>query len=386
MNKIKVHHGNFKAQRNLKKIKVISIDFSDTHFNQCSFKDIIFENCTFSCCYFENCSFTNIEFNNCSFSESNGDIDVLNTISKFKLVVLPTIFNDCEFYEINFVNNTSLNFSYFVNCTIPFDMTFTDAELAHCCFVCCKFGNIIMDGCDLSSCNFIDIKVTFFSFSLDKNKNDSIINKHTSFDNFISDYKLESDDYEKISDFYFKLSNIFYENNFMAQYSKYYYLSRYYDKKAEYLFHKKVFKYLNDFICGFGEKPGRTLLVALFVIFLFSIIFMFSGLSLPDYYTKDMVTMYQPDYKFWQDIVKSSETLSGILYGIVKLLFYYIPIEYLKDYVYFFYFSVVTFTTVGYGDITPISPLSKILSNIEMLIGVTLAGIWVATLSRKMMR
>ena len=49
------------------------------------------------------------------------------------------------------------------------------------------------------------------------------------------------------------------------------------------------------------------------------------------------------------------------------------------------YFSLVTFTTVGYGDIIPLGT-SIILSSIEMILGVTLVGIWTATLARKITR
>ena len=54
-----------------------------------------------------------------------------------------------------------------------------------------------------------------------------------------------------------------------------------------------------------------------------------------------------------------------------------------KDFINSLYFSIVTFTTVGYGDITPVGFFSTLLSAIEMLLGVTMVGIWTATLSRK---
>ena len=56
-----------------------------------------------------------------------------------------------------------------------------------------------------------------------------------------------------------------------------------------------------------------------------------------------------------------------------------------KDFMKSLYFSIVTFTTVGYGDITPIG-YSVLLSGIEMLLGVTMVGIWTATLARKITR
>jgi hypothetical protein len=33
------------------------------------------------------------------------------------------------------------------------------------------------------------------------------------------------------------------------------------------------------------------------------------------------------------------------------------------------YFSIVTLTTVGYGDITPVHPIARSISNLEAIIG-----------------
>ena len=57
----------------------------------------------------------------------------------------------------------------------------------------------------------------------------------------------------------------------------------------------------------------------------------------------------------------------------------------LVDFLEALYFSLVTFTTVGYGDIIPVG-VSIILSSIEMILGVTMVGIWTATLARKITR
>ena len=48
------------------------------------------------------------------------------------------------------------------------------------------------------------------------------------------------------------------------------------------------------------------------------------------------------------------------------------------------YFSVVTFTTLGYGDILPISPLGKIMVIAEVSIGYIMLGLLVAIFSQRM--
>lgn len=47
------------------------------------------------------------------------------------------------------------------------------------------------------------------------------------------------------------------------------------------------------------------------------------------------------------------------------------------------YFSVVTFTTLGYGDIEPVSALAKIAVAAEVLLGYLMLGLLVAILSKK---
>jgi hypothetical protein len=49
----------------------------------------------------------------------------------------------------------------------------------------------------------------------------------------------------------------------------------------------------------------------------------------------------------------------------------------------YLYFSVVTFTTVGYGDIVPISSLSKLIVISEILLGYLMGGLLVAILAKR---
>ncbi|HLC16926.1 MAG TPA: pentapeptide repeat-containing protein [Thermodesulfovibrionia bacterium] len=50
-----------------------------------------------------------------------------------------------------------------------------------------------------------------------------------------------------------------------------------------------------------------------------------------------------------------------------------------------FYFSVVTFTTLGYGDITPASLLGQILVIIEVCLGYIMGGLFVTILARRLL-
>ncbi len=46
-----------------------------------------------------------------------------------------------------------------------------------------------------------------------------------------------------------------------------------------------------------------------------------------------------------------------------------------------FYFSIITFTTIGYGDITPVTGLGKIIACISAIFGVGLHGLFIGIIS-----
>ena len=48
-----------------------------------------------------------------------------------------------------------------------------------------------------------------------------------------------------------------------------------------------------------------------------------------------------------------------------------------------FYFSVITFTTLGYGDILPLNNIAKAVVISEVLIGFVMLGLLVGIISRK---
>jgi len=51
-----------------------------------------------------------------------------------------------------------------------------------------------------------------------------------------------------------------------------------------------------------------------------------------------------------------------------------------------FYYSVVTFTTLGYGDMSPVGPIMKLLSSIQSFLGAVFMALIVVVLARKWMR
>jgi hypothetical protein len=50
----------------------------------------------------------------------------------------------------------------------------------------------------------------------------------------------------------------------------------------------------------------------------------------------------------------------------------------------YFYFSLVTFTTLGYGDIVPVTVLEKVVSGLEVLLGFIMLGVFINLIQRKL--
>lgn len=98
-----------------------------------------------------------------------------------------------------------------------------------------------------------------------------------------------------------------------------------------------------NILCGYGEKPYRIILTALSTILLFALFYFFSGaIERPGY----------PSYSIpWFDYI---------------------------------YYSTITFTTVGYGDLVP-KPfcLFRLMAAIEAFSGVFVTGLFIFTLARK---
>ncbi|MEA1972863.1 MAG: potassium channel family protein, partial [Candidatus Cloacimonadota bacterium] len=128
---------------------------------------------------------------------------------------------------------------------------------------------------------------------------------------------------------------------------------------------------LSRLTLGYGEKPTRSLGISFLVILFFSLAFMKSGLTFS--FVQENSGIIQYDFNLIE------------IFKVIFQLDIDTIVKVSQEWGNFFYFSIVTFSTVGYGDITTVNALGRFLASIEMALGVTMAGIWVATLLRKMM-
>lgn len=122
----------------------------------------------------------------------------------------------------------------------------------------------------------------------------------------------------------------------------------------------RVWGFLEEVLIGYGEKPFRTIGVSAVLIVLFSFLYLFLGFE----YSTSSQSIY-----VCRNPVTHPLELADIFSDVGLSL----------------YLSVETFTTLGYGDVRPIGA-SRVFATMEALLGVVLMSLFVATLSRVMIR
>lgn len=148
----------------------------------------------------------------------------------------------------------------------------------------------------------------------------------------------------------------------------YYYKERAYGSKimkssdypthSEYLY-ARFFDRLSKYAIGYGERPWNILIVTVLIISIFAFLYMFVGIS----------------------------TIDNKIIGLDFRNIRNYPFEELINmYVDLWYFSMITFSTVGYGDMIVTTILGKILVTIEVFLGVTIGATWASVVIKRMIR
>lgn len=117
---------------------------------------------------------------------------------------------------------------------------------------------------------------------------------------------------------------------------------------------------LSRWITGYGEKPLRIVGTSAIVIGVWGLLYpLLGGIVITT--TGEPLHVFEPVGTPLQDLPGGKWLMS-------------------------FYFSVITFTTLGYGDIHPASAPAQILAGLESLMGGALLALLVAVLSLKITR
>ena len=323
--------GNISKDLNI--ISYVKLEYND--FKRCKFKDVIFKDCIFNGNIFSKCIFENVLFENCGFYR----LDNINIFS-----------DDCIFIKTIF-KNCNLENSVFKECRIN-DLKFIESNLENTIF-----SNMIINNNQISDCDCRGIKIINSSIEKLKfeDKNITRLDEYVFIDNIRIDKKYKKS-YEEVAKVYKNIAKKLEENNLINCASEYYYLSKCIENRALTGI-DKIKSTIYWLLCGYGERPTYALITSLEIIFVFAVIYMFTGLSING---------------------ATVNYMEAFSYGLAER-------NVITDFMSSLYFSMVTFTTVGYGDITPLN-LSIFLSGVEMFLGLTMMGIWTATLARKIIR
>lgn len=156
-----------------------------------------------------------------------------------------------------------------------------------------------------------------------------------------------TEDNENIGYYYYNERN--YASNFLKK--------KKYGGYKDYLLND-FFDFLSRHLIGYGQRPIKLLLISFFIISLFAFIYLFTGIKTLEY-----------------GLIKFN--LIDNTYSIYELITFYIEA---------WYFSMITFSTVGYGDIIVLGVLGKMLVCMEVFLGITIHATWTSVLFSRMIK
>jgi hypothetical protein len=125
---------------------------------------------------------------------------------------------------------------------------------------------------------------------------------------------------------------------------------------------------LNWFLTRHGESLGQILKVSVGVILLSALLYPLGGFS-----SSENDVAYQYSLSPWLQADSLSESGSAL-------------IQTAETFLQGLYFSVITFTTIGYGDLYPTGWFSKVLVGVESLAGAILIALFIFVLGRRVAR
>ncbi|MBP1019251.1 ion transporter [Serratia fonticola] len=239
----------------------------------------------------------------------------------------PLIIREKKFYCISF-KDTCISNVKFINCDF-YDCLFIGSTLTNCDVIDCKFHGTNTHKIKIERC-LIDPKQFLGNFEL---KYDANIAVDLYQELYKNSKKEEQPKYSNESLYRMKVA-LGYNLNY-----------KYRSKKIGVIrfSYEKIKDLINRSTTGYGLKVGRILLTVLISIFIMSII----------------------NFKFKHDF----STTHGI-----------------NTFIDAFYFTCITVTTLGYGDITPVTDITKIIVIVESLVGFLFMSLFVSAFINRILR
>jgi hypothetical protein len=125
-------------------------------------------------------------------------------------------------------------------------------------------------------------------------------------------------------------------------------------------YHSAVKSELSRWVMEYGSNPWRIVTISVLVIVVFAFLYPMTG------HIEDLT------------LPEGNRAVGWLVERPTEAPRYYLTVVFLKS----LYFSVVTFATLGYGDIRPVGTLARMLATAETVLGSVLIALLVFVLSR----
>lgn len=339
----------------------VNITFQDVDFFNCKFSNCSFQDVKFIDCSFIGCSFFTTNFNKCITDYSLSFMGCMFSLVKFSDSILHGIFICDSMFHIVEFHDTHLASSVFDR----------DAY-----FKTQFYNNCNLNGVTISPViNWMDIQfVNETSFT--KVNSQTIIGKFDKKDNLydadFNDIVTSRNKYSYIANSYRSLYKQFKMNNENNYDEFFLYNASNYEAKCKTGISRLLYQ-IAKLSCGYGEKWKNSVIFSISFIFLFAFIYMAVGIE-----------------------VTNSRLLSAANRATDTYMINYLftsghpdPVTFLqtiKDFTICVYFSIMTFTTVGYGNIITINFLGMLTSGFEMFFGSVMMSVMIGTIMRRLTR
>ena len=133
-------------------------------------------------------------------------------------------------------------------------------------------------------------------------------------------------------------------------------------------FIKWIISSFSHVIYGYGEKPWNVIKSAIIIIFLFGLSFNLIGIANPEIIELNGTAIHES----LGNIVEVDLMSKGFLKNNI-----------IRNFPDSIYFSLITFTTLGYGDFRPLEGWGRILAGSEAFIGAFMMALFVYTFARR---
>lgn len=329
--------------------EIKGISFHGCIFDGCRLSNCTYTDCVFSDCYFINTDFTMIIFEGCIMD--NCDIS-WRELQKERCM-LRADFSDCR------LDNSRIANIYiearFERCNL------TNAVWDHCGIVDCDIMECELDGFGIVNSEKVNIKFS--------DQRLSTVGERTFIDYRIKKHSVGKLDERERNDYLELLrdkattlhgvASVFEKNGLANHAGEYYYQA----KSLEYRTlpkwsGEKFTDWIKWALCGYGERPLHTFFTIVVSTLFFAVLYFFGGID-----ANGCVINYS--------IAKLGNT------SILQIM---------RDYGHCIFFSVTTFSTVGYGNYVPLGACSSLFAAVHMVMGVGLCALWTGCIFRKLSR